>query len=114
MNGSFRLHVFAGDYEASKPVLKALDEFISSPQSFVNVHRPAAGVDSSIVNSRSKVDSRHIEADTRDAKLNPFFVSLIAEVLLYSARGGALTFFCLSDPSDLAHHLHHRSRRLRD
>ena len=77
MNGSFRIHVFAGEYEQSKPALKALDEFISSPSSFVNVHRPAAGVDSSIVNSHSKVDSRHIEADTRDAKLNPFFVSTL-------------------------------------
>lgn len=75
MNGAFRIHVFAGDYETSKPALKALDEFISSPESFVNVHRPAAGVASSIVNAYSGIASRHIEADTRDPKLNPFFVS---------------------------------------
>lgn len=69
---SHRIHVFAGDYQKSKPALESLDKFIASPDSFFNRYRAAKGVQSATV--FNKIDTRHIESDTRDPNFNPFFV----------------------------------------
>ncbi|ORY84725.1 phenol 2-monooxygenase [Leucosporidium creatinivorum] len=74
MNGQFRIHVFAGDYQKSQPALKAFDEFLSSPSSFINTHRPIDGASSSIVHA--KKEHRHIEKEVSNAVSNPFFTFL--------------------------------------
>ncbi|TNY22819.1 phenol 2-monooxygenase [Rhodotorula diobovata] len=73
MNGAFRIHVLAGEYAKSKAALAALDSFLDSPSSFLNLYRPKSGVRSAIVfNSH---DTRHIEPERgqREPNYNPFF-----------------------------------------
>lgn len=72
-----RIHVMAGRYATSKPALAALDRFISSPSSFVNLYRPASkSVQAATVfNSQ---ETRHIEPEhgQREPNHNPFFTFL--------------------------------------
>ncbi|KAL8292681.1 hypothetical protein RQP46_001293 [Phenoliferia psychrophenolica] len=75
MNGAFRIHVFAGDYQTSKPALAAFEKFITAPTSFHNVHRPAAGVSSSIVDGTGST-GRHLETAKPTIERNPFFTYL--------------------------------------
>ncbi|KAK4700894.1 phenol 2-monooxygenase (NADPH), partial [Phenoliferia sp. Uapishka_3] len=75
MTGAFRIHVFAGDYQTSKPALAAFEKFITAPTSFHNVHRPAAGVTSSIVDGTGST-GRHIETAKPTIERNPFFTYL--------------------------------------
>jgi len=67
----------AGRYSSSKPALSALDKFISSPSSFVNLYRPASkSVQAATVfNSQ---ETRHIEPEQgqREPNHNPFFTFL--------------------------------------
>lgn len=67
------IHIFAGDYESALPKLKALDAYLDSPKSFVNVYRPRKGVEAATVYGFK--ETRHIDADPRDPNINPFFVS---------------------------------------
>ncbi|GAA5903543.1 hypothetical protein JCM8208_003620 [Rhodotorula glutinis] len=73
MNGAFRVHVLAGEYSKSKAQIAALDQFIDSPSSFVNLYRPKSGVQSAIVYNSH--DTRHIEPERgqREPNYNPFF-----------------------------------------
>lgn len=77
MNGAFRIHVMAGRYQTSKPALAALDRFISSPSSFVNLYRPASKTvqAATVFNSQ---ETRHIEPEhgQREPNHNPFFTFL--------------------------------------
>lgn len=73
MAGAFRIHVFAGEYETAKPKLAAFEKFITAPSSFLNVHRPVAGVSASIVDSTGST-GRHIETAKPTVAPNPFFV----------------------------------------
>lgn len=67
----------AGKYSTSKPALAALDKFISSPSSFVNLYRPhSKSVQAATVfNSQ---ETRHIEPEQghREPNHNPFFTFL--------------------------------------
>lgn len=67
----------AGHYATSKGSLRALDQFISSPSSFVNLYRPASkSVQAATVfNSQ---ETRHIEPEQgeREPNHNPFFTFL--------------------------------------
>lgn len=72
LSNSHSIHVLAGDYKTSQPALKAFDEYLSSPSSFINTHRPVGGADSSIVHS--KKEHRHIEKEILSNDRNPFFV----------------------------------------
>ncbi|KAL8290074.1 hypothetical protein RQP46_003013 [Phenoliferia psychrophenolica] len=77
MNGAFRIHVLAGGFESSKANLEAFDAYLDSPASFVNRHRAADGVASSIIDEDGNgVSSQYIEHDTRATKRNPFFTFL--------------------------------------
>ncbi|KAK4050697.1 hypothetical protein OIV83_003423 [Microbotryomycetes sp. JL201] len=71
MNGAFRIHVFAGDYQTALPKLQAFDKYLDSPQSFVNVYRPRKGVEAATTYGFK--ETRHIDADPRDPNTNPFF-----------------------------------------
>ncbi|KAJ3337329.1 hypothetical protein HDU93_001234 [Gonapodya sp. JEL0774] len=73
MNGAFRIHVVAGNYVNALPRLAALDKFLDSPKSFLNLYRPKPGVKAAIVyNTHS---DQHIEPErsTRSPNYNPFF-----------------------------------------
>ncbi|KXS17858.1 phenol 2-monooxygenase [Gonapodya prolifera JEL478] len=71
MNGAFRIHVLAGEYQQSKPRLAALDRYLDSPKSFLNLYRPKAGVNAATVyNTHS---DRHIEPEQKAPNYNPFF-----------------------------------------
>ncbi|GAA5935296.1 hypothetical protein JCM1841_006699 [Sporobolomyces salmonicolor] len=76
MNGAFRLHIMAGDYEASKSRLAAFDRFLDSPSSFMNLYRPKSGVQSATVFNSN--ETRHIEPERgqREPAFNPFFTFL--------------------------------------
>ncbi|BGP57604.1 hypothetical protein JCM8202_000510 [Rhodotorula sphaerocarpa] len=73
MNGAFRIHVVAGDYEKSKSRLAAFDKFLDAPTSFWNQYRPKKGVQSAIVFNQH--ETRHIEPErgSREPNYNPFF-----------------------------------------
>lgn len=73
MNGAFRIHVVAGDYEKSKSRLAAFDKFLDSSSSFFNMYRPKRGVQSATVFNQH--ETRHIEPErgTREPNYNPFF-----------------------------------------
>lgn len=70
-----RIHVFAGHFKQAQAKLAALDNFIASPTSFVNVHRPTAGVSASIIDSKGAA-TRFFDPDTRPEDRNPFFTFL--------------------------------------
>lgn len=74
MNGAFRIHVLAGTFESSKTSLAAFATFLASPTSFLNVHRPAAEVKSSIVDLLPS--PAHLESTSSTFKPNPFFTFL--------------------------------------
>ncbi|KAJ7213021.1 phenol 2-monooxygenase [Mycena pura] len=75
MNGAFRIHVFAGDLDATRPALEAFAAFVNSPGSFFNRHRAGAGVRSSVIDGPAALvdnaggrKSQHV--------FNPFFTFL--------------------------------------
>ena len=70
LKGAFRIHVMAGGFESSKGNLKAFDDFLSKPSSFVNKYRGSNF--SSIIDGKG-VDLQYIEHDTRVSQKNPFF-----------------------------------------
>lgn len=75
MTGAFRINVFAGNFKTSLPALNAFDAYLNSPTSFVNVHRPAEGVFSSILDGNG-IAPRYIEHEALKQPLNPFFTFL--------------------------------------
>lgn len=76
MNGAFRIHIFAGEFATSQPILKKLDAFINSPGSFINVHRPAKGVHASTRDGQGMGALRYIEKEVAMQEQNPFFTFL--------------------------------------
>ncbi|KAF7376641.1 Phenol 2-monooxygenase [Mycena sanguinolenta] len=75
MNGAFRIHIFAGDLEATKPALEGFAAFINSPASFFERHRVNADVRSSIVDGPAAVMNHDDRAKTTHT-FNPFFTFL--------------------------------------
>lgn len=75
---SNRIHTFAGDFETSQPALKAFHEYLTSPKSFLNVHRPKEGVFSSLRDGAGDGASRYIEKEKATQANNPFFTFLTA------------------------------------
>ncbi|KAM0747470.1 phenol 2-monooxygenase [Meredithblackwellia eburnea MCA 4105] len=75
MNGAFRIHVLAGNFESARANLKAFDDYLDSPNSFTKKHRGTKGAFSSIIEGKG-VASQYIEHDKRVEDRNPFFTFL--------------------------------------
>ena len=69
------IHVLAGGWESSRETLKAFSAYLSSPASFLNVHRPVAGVAASILDGKGANEGRYIESEANETR-NPFFTFL--------------------------------------
>ena len=75
MNGAFRLHILTGQLDKTIEALTAFGQYIESPESFYNRHRPSKGVHSSIIDALADGDGSHA-ALLSQHKLNPFFTFL--------------------------------------
>lgn len=73
MTGSFRIHVFGGRLASALPYLKAFSDFLASPASFHNVHRPSFSTPFASVLPNNSPSSRHISREAPPMKANPFF-----------------------------------------
>ena len=74
-DGRSSIHVLAGKYVTSLPLLRAFDTFLDTPTSFLNAHRPTSQTFSSIVDT--KPSHAHLDKEARPSHLpNPFFTFL--------------------------------------
>ncbi|KAF7305795.1 Phenol 2-monooxygenase [Mycena chlorophos] len=79
MNGAFRIHVFAGNLEQTRPALEKFGAFINSPRSFFNRHRAAPGIQASIIDAPAALIDNVGGRDGKQQRrhvFNPFFTFL--------------------------------------